>query len=341
MLDEARRGPPSPGTSTASRSPRRSRCDASRAGERAARRTGAAEDADAHRRSLAHASPIPRGRRHRRDYDHCHGSARRQEHRDHRRPHRRVAGVRGGRAGAGGGRRDRAHRRRSGAEPHRSARRASCRRRSRCSSSTSPSPSTSTTVRDALADEVGPRRRRAARDRFRARGVPRRRLHGAARGTTCRSRCTSRAYSLKALADAFVPLMTDGGSFVGLDFDNTRRLAGLQLDGRRQVGAGERQPLPRQGARAAGHPLQPRRRRSGEDDGGQEHPRASRSSRTSGTTAPRSAGTSPTRRRSPRRACAAAQRLVPRRPPARSSTSTAATTPPPCDRAVRRGNVDA
>ncbi|MFZ4811179.1 MAG: enoyl-ACP reductase FabI [Ilumatobacteraceae bacterium] len=29
------------------------------------------------------------------------------------------------------------------------------------------------------------------------------------------------AYSYKALADAFVPLMTNGGSFVGLDFDNT------------------------------------------------------------------------------------------------------------------------
>ena len=28
------------------------------------------------------------------------------------------------------------------------------------------------------------------------------------------------AYSLKALADAFAPLMNDGGSFVGLDFDN-------------------------------------------------------------------------------------------------------------------------
>ena len=28
-------------------------------------------------------------------------------------------------------------------------------------------------------------------------------------------------YSLKALADAFVPLMTNGGSLVGLDFDNT------------------------------------------------------------------------------------------------------------------------
>ncbi|MBA3604455.1 MAG: enoyl-ACP reductase FabI [Actinomycetota bacterium] len=29
------------------------------------------------------------------------------------------------------------------------------------------------------------------------------------------------AYSLKALADAFVPLMTAGGAFVGLDFDNS------------------------------------------------------------------------------------------------------------------------
>jgi meromycolic acid enoyl-[acyl-carrier-protein] reductase len=29
------------------------------------------------------------------------------------------------------------------------------------------------------------------------------------------------AYSLKTLADAFVPLMTAGGAFVGLDFDNT------------------------------------------------------------------------------------------------------------------------
>jgi enoyl-[acyl-carrier protein] reductase I len=29
------------------------------------------------------------------------------------------------------------------------------------------------------------------------------------------------AYSLKALADAFAPLMTKGGAFVGLDFDNT------------------------------------------------------------------------------------------------------------------------
>ena len=29
------------------------------------------------------------------------------------------------------------------------------------------------------------------------------------------------AYSLKTLAESFVPLMSDGGAFVGLDFDNT------------------------------------------------------------------------------------------------------------------------
>ena len=35
------------------------------------------------------------------------------------------------------------------------------------------------------------------------------------------------AYSLKTLADAFAPLMTAGGSFVGLDFDNTINLSSL------------------------------------------------------------------------------------------------------------------
>ena len=33
------------------------------------------------------------------------------------------------------------------------------------------------------------------------------------------------AYSLKALADVVPPLMTEGGSLVGLDFDASRRLA--------------------------------------------------------------------------------------------------------------------
>ena len=170
----------------------------------------------------------------------------------------------------------------------------------RCSSSTSPCPSTSSPCAtrsptqwgrvDGVLHAIG----------FAPAGVPRRRLHGRPRGTTSPSRCTSSTYSLKALADAFVPLMTDGGVVRRARLRQHRRLAGLQLDGRGQVGAAERQPLPRQGARAAGHPLQPRRRRPGEDDGRQEHPRLRASSRTSGTTGPRWAGTSPTPSRSPR-----------------------------------------
>ena len=76
-------------------------------------------------------------------------------------------------------------------------------------------------VREALADEVGPGRRRAA---LRSASPPRR-----ASATTSWRRTWDdvsvalhiSAYSLKALADAFAPLMTNGGSFVGLDFDNT------------------------------------------------------------------------------------------------------------------------
>ena len=45
------------------------------------------------------------------------------------------------------------------------------------------------------------------------------------------------AYSLKALADCFVPLMTEGGSLVGLDFDATGRVARVRLDGRREGSA--------------------------------------------------------------------------------------------------------
>ena len=39
------------------------------------------------------------------------------------------------------------------------------------------------------------------------------------RGRTSRPPCTRRAYSLKSLAVAALPLMTDGGSIVGMDFD--------------------------------------------------------------------------------------------------------------------------
>ena len=39
------------------------------------------------------------------------------------------------------------------------------------------------------------------------------------------------AFSLKALAGALAPLMPAGSSIVGLDFDATRRVADLRLDG--------------------------------------------------------------------------------------------------------------
>ena len=80
-------------------------------------------------------------------------------------------------------------------------------------------------------------------------------------------------YSLKALADAFVPLMTAGGSFVGLDFDNSVTFPAYNWMG---VAKSALQSLNRYLARELGpqgHPLQPRRRRPGADDGGQEHPR--------------------------------------------------------------------
>ena len=134
------------------------------------------------------------------------------------------------------------------------------------------------------------------------------------------------AYSLKALADAFVPLMTERRVVRRSRLRQPRGLAGLQLDGRRQVGAAERQPLPGQGARAAGHPLQPRRRRADEDDGRQEHPRFQEVRGHLGRAGPARLGRSTTPSRSPApawRCC----RTGSRRPPARSSTSTAASTP--------------
>ena len=51
-------------------------------------------------------------------------------------------------------------------------------------------------------------------------------------------------YSLKALAVAALPLMGRGGSIVGLDFDASRGLAGLRLDGRGQGRAGVVLPVP-------------------------------------------------------------------------------------------------
>ena len=63
------------------------------------------------------------------------------------------------------------------------------------------------------------------------------------------------AYSLKALADAFLPLMSEGGSFVGLRLRQPPGLARVQLDGCREVGAPERLAVSRQGGRPERHPL--------------------------------------------------------------------------------------
>ena len=121
-----------------------------------------------------------------------HGSARRQEDRDHRRADRRVARVRRRPHRARRGRRDRAHRRRPGAQPHpahgpqarRRHRRVRARRhRARPRRSRSATP---------LATQVGPRRRRAARDRVRARGRASATTSWRPRGTTSPWRCTSR-----------------------------------------------------------------------------------------------------------------------------------------------------
>ena len=174
-------------------------------------------------------------------------------------------------------------------------------------------------------DEVGPRRRCAARHRLR----PRRRLGDdfmAAQWDDVAVAVHVSAYSLKALADAFVPLMARRRVVRRARLRQPRRLAGLQLDGRRQVGAAERQPLPRQGARAAGHPLQPRRRRTDQDDGRQEHPRVQQVRGHLGRAGAARLGRSTTPSRSPRRA-SPCSRTGSRPPPARSSTSTAASTP--------------
>ena len=157
-------------------------------------------------------------------------------------------------------------------------------------------------VRDALAEHVGPRRRRAARDRLRPAGAASATTSWAPTWDDVAVAMHISAYSLKALADAFVPLMTDGGAFVGLDFDNPVAWPAYNWMG---VAKSALESVSRYLATELGpqrHPLQPRRRRSGEHDGGQEHPRLHEVRGHLGRAGPRSAGTSPTPSRSPRRA---------------------------------------
>ncbi len=62
------------------------------------------------------------------------------------------------------------------------------------------------------------------------------------------------AYSLKALADAFVPLMGEGGAFVGLDFDDRQAWPAYNWMGVAKSALQSVVALPRPGARPAGHP---------------------------------------------------------------------------------------
>ena len=101
-------------------------------------------------------------------------------------------------------------------------------------------------------------------------------------------------YSLKLLADAVAPLMTNGGSIVALDFDATVTWPAYNWMG---VAKAALESTNRYLARELG-PAQIRcnlsSRRADSDDGGQVNSRVSPLLKKSGTTAHRSAGMSET-----------------------------------------------
>ena len=143
------------------------------------------------------------------------GTARRQEDPDHRRADRRVAGVRRRQAGPGAGCRDRADRGRSGPSahpthrpqaPHRTRgprvrrhRAGPCRRPARHARGASGGASTAPSTRS----DSPPRPASAT-------------TSWGPRWDDVKVAVEISAYSLKMLADATTPLMTEGGSLVGL-----------------------------------------------------------------------------------------------------------------------------
>ena len=141
-------------------------------------------------------------------------------------------------------------------------------------------------------------------------------------------------YSLKTLADAFVPLMDQGGSFVGLDFDNQQAWPAYNWMG---VAKSALQssvatwPASSGRSRSAATSSQPGRSRRWPPS----RSPASSCSRTPGTAGRHSVGTSTTPSPWPRRASRCCPTGSPPRP-VRSSTSTAATTPSVPERATAR-----
>ena len=92
------------------------------------------------------------------------------------------------------------------------------------------------------------------------------------------------AYSLMSLTQACRPLMSSGGSVVGLTFDATVAWPAYDWMGVAKAGAGVVLALPRPRPRPARHPGQPGLRRPAQDAGRQGDPRASRSSSRCGAT---------------------------------------------------------
>ena len=133
------------------------------------------------------------------------------------------------------------------------------------------------------------------------------------------------AYSLKSLAMATLPLMSRGGSIVGLTFDATVAWPAYDWMGVAKAGAGVDVALPRARPRPRRDPVQPRLGRTAQDAGRQGDPRL-RGPR-DGVEGPRPARLGRDRpRRPPRRPSAPCSATSSRPPPARSCTSTAAST---------------
>ena len=84
------------------------------------------------------------------------------------------------------------------------------------------------------------------------------------------------AFSLKSLAVAALPLMTAGGSIVGLDFDARQAWPAYDWMGVAKAALESTSPLPGARSGQAGHPGQPGGGRPDPDHGGQVHPRLRR-----------------------------------------------------------------
>ena len=156
------------------------------------------------------------------------------------------------RSRAGAGRRDRAHELRPDGEPHREDREAAARPRRDVLELDVNEPEHVARVRDELAGAWG------SLDGFlhAIAFAPQDALGGNFLNTPWESVATAfrtSAFSLKALAVGMLPLMEGARAArsSSLDFDATRRLADLRLDGRREGRARVGHPLPRPRPRPA------------------------------------------------------------------------------------------